>query len=200
MASAGTLLSDLDGQPPASDKDLVQQILADMSVSGTQRSAPPPPPMPAQQPHYQQIPTTISPMTMDSRIPTAHVIGNEHPTPADFAAAMAGMAGARPSEVQLTGAPVGTLPGYSSGVVQTYEPPTKNWYGRLLDELKVPFVVAFLFFVFSLSPVRVLAAQYVPSLVKPTGEFTVLGLSGAALVVGMSFWFLQRVIAPLLSL
>ncbi len=200
MASAGTLLSDLDGQPSTNDKDLVQEILADMSMSGTQRSAPPPPPMPAQQPYYQQMPSTISPMTMDSRIPTAHVIGNEHPTPADFAAAMVGMAGARPSETHLTGAPIGTLPGYSNGNAQSYEPPTKNFYGRVLDELKVPFVVAFLFFVFSLSPVRVLVAHYVPYLVKPTGEFTVVGLSSAALVVGISFWFLQRVISPLLSI
>ncbi len=199
MASAGTLLSDLDGQPSGNDKDLVQQILADMSVSGTQRSAPPPPPMPAQQPQYQQMPTTVSPMTMDSRIPTAHIIGNEHPTPADFAAAMAGMAGARPSETQLMGAPVGTLPGYSQSN-QVYEPPTKNLYGRILDEMKIPFVVAFLFFVFSLSPVRILVAHYIPHLVKPTGEFTVLGLGSASLVVGLSFWFLQRVISPLLSL
>ena len=199
MASAGTLLSDLDGQSSGNDKDLVQQILSDMSVSGTQRSAPPPPPMPAQQPQYQQMPTTISPMTMDSRIPTAHIIGNEHPTPADFAAAMAGMAGARPSETQLMGAPVGTLPGYTS-TTQPYEPPSKNLYGRVLDDLKIPFVVAFLFFVFSLSPVRILVAHYIPHLVKPTGEFTILGLGSASLVVGLSFWFLQRVISPLLSL
>jgi hypothetical protein len=136
---------------------------------------------------------------MDSRIPTAHIIGNEHPTPADFAAAMAGMAGARPSETQLMGAPIGTLPGYSS-TTQAYEPPVKNFYGRVLDDLKIPFVVAFLFFVFSLSPVRILVAHYIPHLVKPTGEFTILGLGSASLVVGLIFWFLQRVISPLLSL
>jgi hypothetical protein len=198
MASAGTLLSDLDGHAPsAGDGDLVQKILADMSAT-TQRGPPPPPPMPAQQPmQYQQMPTTVSPLTMDSRIPTAHVIGNEHPTPADFAAAMAGM---RPHEQSVMGAPVGTMPGYTSTQTSSYEPPAKNLYGRVLDEMKIPFVVAFLFFLFSLPPVRILIAHYVPMLIKPTGDFTILGLGVASLVVALSFWFLQRVIAPLLSL
>ncbi len=200
MASAGTLLSDLDGQSSSgNDGDLVQKILADMSVSSTQRAPPPPPAMPAQQQiQYQQMPTTVSPLTMDSRIPTAHVIGNEHPTPADFAAAMAGMNNIRPHEQSLMGAPVGTMPGYTA--TQTYEPPAKNLYGRVLDELKVPFVVALLFFVFSLPPIRVLVAHYIPMFIKPTGDFTVVGLGIASLVVAVTFWFLQRVIAPLLSL
>lgn len=198
MASAGTLLSDLDGQgAPGNDGDLVQKILQDMSAT-TQRAAPPPPPMPAQQPQYQQMPTTVSPLTMDSRIPTAHVIGNEHPTPADFAAAMAGMNNVRPHEQSLMGAPVGTMPGYTT--TPTYEPPAKNMYGRILDELKVPFVVALLFFVFSLPPIRVLVAHYIPMFIKPTGDFTVVGLGITSLVVAVTFWFLQRVIAPLLSL
>lgn len=200
MASAGTLLSDLDGAPSGNDGDLVQKILADMSATTTQRGPPPPPAMPAQQPQYQQMPTTVSPLTMDSRIPTAHVIGNEHPTPADFAAAMAGMTAAvRPAEQALMGAPVGTMPGYVNNTQVAYEAPSKNFYGRFLDELKVPFVVSLLFFMFSLPPVRMLIGHYVPMLLRPTGEFTVVGLAGASLVVGLSFWFLQRVIAPLLS-
>jgi hypothetical protein len=200
MASAGTLLSDLDGQTASgNDGDLVQKILQDMSVSNTQRGPPPPPAMPAQQQQqYQQMPTTVSPLTMDSRIPTAHVIGNEHPTPADFAAAMAGMNNIRPHEQSMMGAPVGTMPGYTT--TPTYEPPTKNIYGRILDELKVPFVVALLFFVFSLPPIRVLVAHYIPMFIKPTGDFTIVGLGVTSLVVAVSFWFLQRVISPLLSL
>ncbi len=112
MAQAGTLLSDLDGQSSGNDGDLVQKILADMSVP-SQRGPPPPPPMPQQTPpQYNQIPSTTAPMTMDSRIPTTHMIGNEHPTPADFAAAMHGM------NMQQAGhAPIGMMPGaqvYSS--------------------------------------------------------------------------------------
>jgi hypothetical protein len=82
----------------------------------------------------------------------------------------------------------------------TNEPPSKNFYGRVLDETKVPLVVAFLFFVFSLPPIRILLAHYLPRLIKSTGEFTLLGLAAVALMAGLSFWILQRIIAPLLSL
>jgi hypothetical protein len=207
MASAGTLISDLDQQQGGGgDGALVDQILRDLNYpTGGQQQAhpqagrgPPPPPLPQQQPMYQQAPTT-APMTMDSRIPTAHIIGNEHPTPADFTAAMTGMAGARPSEHTLMGAPVGTMPG-AYQQPQVYTPPTKNFYSRVIEEVKVPFVVALLFFVFSLPPIRVLVAHYIPSFIKSTGEFTIIGLGAASAVVGTTFWLLNRVIAPLLSL
>jgi hypothetical protein len=203
MASAGTLLSDLDQKSGGGDGDLVQSILQDLNLPtgmshGQGQVGRVPPPMPEQTPMYQQqMAGTTAPITMDSRVPTAHIIGNEHPTPADFAAAMAGMAGARPSEHTMMGAPVGAMPGaYKQNY---YEPPTKNWYGRILDEVKVPFVVTLLFFVFSLPPIRVLVAHYLPTLIKNTGEFTLVGLGAASAIVGLSFWILQRVIAPLLS-
>ena len=208
MASAGTLLSDLDQKSGGGDGDLVQSILQDLNLpTGSQNQGqgqggrgPPPPPMPQQTPMYQQqMAGTTSPITMDSRVPTAHIIGNEHPTPADFAAAMAGMAGARPSEHTMMGAPVGAMPGAYPQQQHYYEPPAKNWYGRILDEVKVPFVVSLLFFVFSLPPIRVLVAHYLPTLIKNTGEFTLVGLGAASAIVGLSFWILQRVIAPLLS-
>lgn len=190
------LLSELDeqgGGGGAGDGDLVQKILADMSVPN-QRSPPPPPPMPQQTPQtYEQMPHTMAPMTMDSRIPTTHMIGNEHPTPADFAAAMHGMS--------HNAAPVGMMPGAQGMVSASPQQPTsKNIYGRILDEVKLPFTIAALFFVFSLPPIRVLIAHYLPSLIKPTGEMTILGLSGTSLFVGFIFWILHRVIAPLLSL
>ncbi len=198
MAQAGTLLSDLDGQSSGNDGDLVQKILADMSVP-SQRGPPPPPPMPQQTPpQYNQIPSTTAPMTMDSRIPTTHMIGNEHPTPADFAAAMHGM-----NMQQGSHAPVGMMPGaqvYSSQQQPPIAPPSKNIYGRILDEIKTPLLVAILFLTFSLPPVRVLIAHYLPSILKPTGDLTMLGLAGLALVAGAVFWVFQRVIAPLLSL
>jgi hypothetical protein len=39
-----------------------------------------------------------------------------------------------------------------------------------------------------------------PRLIQPTGEFHITGLLLAAAIVGATFWVLQRVIAPLLSL
>jgi hypothetical protein len=189
--SAGTLLSDLDQSSGGGDSDLVQQILQDMNhpTGSSPQARPPPPPLPQQQPVYQQQMAggTTAPITMDSRIPTAHIIGNEHPTPAEFASAIGGA-----PVIQNT---VGMMP----GVAQPYTAPSKNLYGRVLDEVKIPFVVALLFFVFSLPPIRVLCAHYMPSLIKQTGEFTTMGLLGTSAVVGIFFWILQRVIAPLLS-
>ena len=78
--------------------------------------------------------------------------------------------------------------------------PSKNLYGRILEELKVPLVVAILFFVFSLPPIRVLISHYIPSFIKSTGELQTTGLLAVSGVVAATFWLLQRVIAPLLSL
>ena len=200
MASAGTLLSDLDGGSGGNDGDLVQKILADMSVPalhGAQEGGRPvPPPMPASlPPQMAAMAGTQMPMTMDRNIPTSHLIGNDQPTPADFAAAMVGIGGQRQQEYALAGAPMAPVPGT---VAVAY--PSKNWYGRIMDEAKVPFVVGFLFFVFSLPPIRVLFAHYVPRFLRPTGEFTLVGLLFVSGIVGLLFWVMQRVIAPLLSL
>jgi hypothetical protein len=204
MAAAGTLLADLDGQSGGSDGDLVQKILSDMNIptSGGQRVAPPP--LPAQTPMYQQqMPSSTAHINMDSHIPTSHMIGNEHPSPADFAAAMngnqasgmgmSGMSGL-PSMSGMSGMP--TMPGMPANQGQ----PSKNLYGKILDELKIPFVVSILFFLFSLPPIRVLVSHYMPSFIKQTGEFNTLGLLAVSLLVGLTFWLLHRVIAPLLSL
>jgi len=204
MASAGTLLQDLDSSS-GGDGDLVQKILADMNIPTSGGQRPIPPALPAQTPMYQQqMANTNTGMTMDSQIPTSHMIGNDHPTPADFAAAMTGAASVRPTDsasfasMPAAAAPVTVMPPPSNW--QLPSEPTKNFYGRVLDEAKVPLVVAILFFVFSLTPIRILVAHYVPRLIKPTGEFTLLGLVAVAGIVGAFFWILQRVIAPLLSL
>ena len=199
MAAAGTLLADLDGQS-GSDGDLVQKILSDMSIpTNSQRSAPPP--LPAQAPIYQQMPAT-SQVSMDSQIPRSHMIGNEHPSPADFASAMGsshgpmgmqGMQGMQMPGMQMPGMGM-QMPGMGM------QEPSKNLYGRILEELKVPLVVAILFFVFSLPPIRVLISHYIPSFIKSTGELQTTGLLAVSGVVAATFWLLQRVIAPLLSL
>jgi hypothetical protein len=203
MAAAGTLLADLDqGGGGGGDGDLVQKILSDMNIptGSTQRSAPPP--LPAQAPIYQQqMASSTSHMNMDSRIPTSHMIGNEHPSPADFANAMGpsmGSMGGMP--MPMGGMPMTQqmqMPGMA--MPGQYEP-SKNMYSKVLDEMKVPFVVAILFFLFSLPPIRVLLSHYIPSMIKQTGELQTTGLLAVSGVVGLTFWLLQRVIAPLLSL
>jgi hypothetical protein len=206
MAAAGTLLADLDTQG-GGDGDLVQKILHDMNVPTEQRRAAPPP-LPAQTPVYQQqMASSTQPITMDSRIPTSHMIGNEHPTPADFAAAVAPMQGmpSMPMPSMPSMSPMGHMGPMAYGQMgqqmpQVYETPSKNIYSRVLEELKIPLVVAILFFVFSLPPIRVLIAHYIPSFVKQTGEFHTTGLLTVSALTGLTFWLLQRVIAPLLSL
>ena len=200
MAAAGTLLTDLDSAPGGGgDGDLVQRILADMSAPSGGGSRPVPQAMPTYAPQPAGGATSTQGLTMDRTIPTSHMIGNEHPTPADFAAAMSG--------VQAYGGPQGPqgpqapyIPHTPQQPTQAYELPQKNLSGRVLDEIKIPFVVAFLFFVFSMPPIRVLAAHYLPAVVKSTGEFTLTGLLGVSVIVGATFWLLHRVIAPLLSL
>lgn len=197
MAAAGTLLSDLDGSG-GGDGDLVQKILSDMNIHSDSGARPVPPPMPQQQPQqYQQMASSTQNMTMDSRVPTSHMIGNEHPTPADFAAAMVGMASSRPDVASMSGSyeQPAAMPMAMPGVQ-----PSKNIYSYIVNEIKVPFVVALLFFVFSLPPIRILISHYLRSLIKPTGELNLIGLLFVSGVVGSMFWLLQRVIAPLLSL
>jgi hypothetical protein len=195
MAAAGTLLQDLDSTS-GGDNDLVQKILSDMNAPSAPTSRPIPPSMPAQTPMAEQrMASGNSQFTMDSTIPTSHMIGNQHPSPADFAAAVAG---SRPQEPMYT-MPVGVMPGSS-----TIEVPQKkgmSWLsGILLDELKTPLLVAILFFLFSLPPMRIVISHYVPSIIKQTGEYSTTGLGMVSLILGATFWLLQRVVAPLLSL
>jgi hypothetical protein len=137
MAAAGTLLQDLDSSS-GGDSDLVQKILSDMNISSAPSGARPiPPPLPNNQPVSRSA-SGNSHITMDSNIPNSHIIGNEHPSPADFAAAITGVGLPRDTE-----ASVSTMPGTEEPVVRS--PPSKNMYGKILDETKVPLVVAFLF-------------------------------------------------------
>jgi hypothetical protein len=210
MAAAGTLLADLDTQGGGGDGDLVQKILSDMNIpTGGERERErerraAPPPLPAQTPVYQQqqmSANSTQQLSMDSRIPQSHMIGNEHPTPADFASTIGPMQ-SMPSMPGMPHMPhmgqMGQHPGYE--MPSNRDSVSKNMYGRVLEELKVPFVVALLFFVFSLPPIRVLIAHYLPSLIKQTGEFHTTGLVAVSAITGLTFWLLQRVIAPLLSL
>jgi hypothetical protein len=206
MASAGTLLSELDAKGPTStqDNDLVERILMDMNSSGgngnSVQTAPrgmaaPPPPLPANLPPGVQ-PGTSFPQASDPMTAQAHVIGRDHPTPGDFAAAMYGMNN-RPAETQMYAGKQGQGQGDMGD--DEYEEPKKNWYARILQEMKTPLVVALLFFVLSLPAVNLLVAHYVPSLILPTGSLTMVGLGAKALLAGATFWILVRVITPLLK-
>jgi len=193
MAAAGTLLQDLDSTS-GGDNDLVQRILSDMNAPASGGSRPPPPPLPNHQSSHDQGGSGNSHLTMDNTVPTSHMIGNQHPSPADFAAAVAG---SRSPDMAFNAMPVGQMP----GSVVTSPPQNKGWLSSLVfEEIKIPLMASLLFFVFSLPPIRILISHYIPSIVKQTGEYSLLGLAIVSLILGASFWVLQRIVAPLLSL
>lgn len=210
MATSGTLLSDLDSgqaQGAANDGDLVRKIFADMNVPGGGN--------PIVNGVGQMIsapnPNTIAPMAMDPTPATSHIIGKDHPTPADFAAAMHGVPRMNegnipppmPGQMAQQLMPPGAWNPYLNQ--QPQQPVVdmgskKNMYARIADEVKIPILVTILVFVFSLPFLNVLFSHYIPSLLKPTGDLTTVGLLVKSVLAGASFWVLQRVIAPLLSL
>jgi hypothetical protein len=215
MSSSGTLLSELDSnQGAGNDGDLVKKIFADMNMASGSN--------PIMNNVGQMItspnPNSIAPMSMDSAPVTSHIIGKDHPTPADFAAAMHGAGGSRMNEGNVPPPMPGNMaanlmpPGAWNPYMQQQPPQQqmmpmpldtgskKNMYARIADEVKIPILVTILVFVFSLPFLNVLFSHYIPSFVKPTGDLTTVGLLVKSLVAGTSFWILQRVIAPLLSL
>jgi hypothetical protein len=194
-----TLLSELDSAPAQSDGDFVQNILNEMN-GGAGPSNPSIQPPPAVGGFNQGVlnapnPNTIAPHQMDNVPATAHMIGNSQPSAGDFARMM-------------NSGPVAAQQGDQMGAA--YQPqqrmaapapaPKRSWLARSMDEFRVAFFVAILVFVFSLPVVNFLFAHYIPSLVKSTGELTLVGLLVKSFAAGGAFWILQRVIVPLLSL
>jgi hypothetical protein len=196
MASSGTLLSDLGGS--GGDEDLVKRIFADMNGGGGGGN----------QMIRSPNPNSTAPMAMDSAPQTSHVIGKDHPTPGDFAAAM--HQASRVQQNYPMPPPQGTggqehgqwgAPYQQPQVPQpVMEAPKKNMYAKVAEEAKIPVFVSLLVFVFSLPFLNILFQHYIPSLVKPTGDLTTLGLLAKSVMAGATFWVLQRIVAPLISL
>lgn len=177
-----TLISELDSAPALGDGDFVQNILSEMNGGS--------PPRQAGTINAPSSNTAMAPRIMDNGPATAHIIGNSHPTPGDFA----NMVQASNSE------------GGSAAAFHTPAPPPprpapakKSWSSRILDEFKLPLFVIVIVFVFSLPVVNFLFAHYVPSMVLATGQLTTIGLLVKSVAAGVTFWVLQRVIVPLLS-
>jgi hypothetical protein len=204
MANAGTLLSDLDGKAPLSgDGDLVKMIYQDMNSNQDMRPGTPSAmapggvqgpmmPMPPPQQSTQQY-------QMDSGPPTAHIIGGQHPTSADFAQmlqssspgfAAAGAWDNRPNsqgQAQLA-AQIASLQA-SQG---------KAWSAYLGDEMKTPILIAILVFIVNLPFLSVLVAHYAPWMLKSSGDMNIYGQLSRALLVGALFWGSNRILLPLL--
>ena len=214
MANAGTLLSDLDGKAPlAGDGDLVKMIYQDMNSGQDMRPgmglpsgmAPggvqgPMMPMPPPQQSTQQY-------QMDPGPATAHIIGGQHPTSADFAQMLQsstpgfaaggnwaptqsyGQSSSSPSQQAQLAAQIANMQA-SQG---------KAWSGMLSGELKTPILIAILVFIVNLPFLSVLVAHYAPWMLKTSGDMNLYGQLSKSLLVGLMFWGANRIILPLLG-
>ena len=197
MSAGGTLLSELDQKGSPGDDDLVRQIFKDLNNPAPSFSG-------GNEVINAPNPNTVAPHTMDSGPATSHVIGRDHPTPADFAAAMHGVQRA-PVPENGPPPPSGNYNMASPWMQgQPQAPPMamptgKNIYSRVADEIKTPILVTLLVFIFSLPIINVLFSHYIPSLIKPTGDLTTIGTLVKSALAGSTFWVLQRVVAPLLA-
>lgn len=198
MNASGTLISDLDAAPQLDgDGDLIKKIMADVNGESNVMLSPAAPAQalpPPQSVISAPNPNTTLQHTMDAVPPTAHMIGHQHPTTADFQAAV------HPRNISSGD---GAIYGSWQPQVQAMpapRPPKKSWWSSLLEEMKIPILVSLLVFVFSLPVIHIIIGSYIPSFVRSTGELTTLGLLLKSVAAGLTFWILQRVIVPLLSL
>jgi hypothetical protein len=198
MASAGTLLSDLDSKPPVfsnKDDDLVNKILADMNIPSQSN-----PIMNSQPPSgngrviNSPNPNSTYPVAIDPGTATAHMIGKDYPTPADFAHLMhspqfshGGSQFANVSQPAIQQQP--TLIETAKG----------NMYSDIITQIKQPLLVAIIVFIVSLPIINVLIGHYLPTLLRIGGDLTTAGLAVKALVGGFLFWFIQKVLVPLMA-
>jgi len=209
MANAGTLLSDLDGRAPLSgDGDLVKMIYQDMNSGQDTRPglpsgmAPggvqgPMMPMPPPQQSTQQY-------QMDPGPPTAHIIGGQHPTSADFAQMLqsstpgfaAGGNWASANEHNSESSQQAQL---AAQIANIQASQGKAWSGFLGNELKTPILIAILVFLVNLPFLSVLVAHYAPWMLKTSGDMNMYGQLSKALLVGALFWGSNRIILPLLG-
>lgn len=208
MATAGTLISDLDSQTSGTDGDIVQKILADMGTpSGgagggggnfMQPQAMPPAPSARIGPIINSPnPNTVSPLAMDSAPATAHIIGGSHPSPADFANMMHGNPYATSMNQQLLN---------QQQFLQQFQQQNtggSSWFSvplsSIFRSMKTPILVAIIFFVFSLPIVNTMVGMYLPRLLRVGGDLTSIGLLVKSLSAGLFFWVVQRVLVPLVA-
>ncbi len=203
MATAGTLFSDLDSKSPVlngHDDDLVNKILAEMNGPGASNPVMNSgggnalPPAPSGRVINSPNPNSTYPMAIDPATATAHMIGKDYPTAADFASLMgAGGSGYGGSSY----APVAPLQQVQQPVlIQTVK---GNLYSDMIGQIKQPLIVAIIFFIVSLPVINVLIGHYLPALLRAGGDLTTAGLGVKALFAGFLFWFIQKVLVPLMA-
>jgi hypothetical protein len=203
MANAGTLLSDLDGKAPLSgDGDLVKMIYQDMNSGQDMRpgTAPMAPggvqggmmPMAPPQQSTQQY-------QMDPGPHTAHIIGGQHPTSADFAQMLQSSAPGFATGGNWANSPGPQQAQLAAQIAAMQTSQGKAWGTYFSEELKTPLLIAILVFIVNLQFLSILVAHYAPWMLKSSGDMNIYGQLSKALLVGGLFWTANRIILPLLG-
>jgi hypothetical protein len=201
MANAGTLLADLDGKEPvAGDSDLVNMIYQDMNAQESRGGGMPPGGLqnPGMMPQLPP-PQPTSRIAMDPGPPTSHIIGGQHPTPADFAQML--QSNTPGFSAGGNWAPAGPSPQaqLAAQINAMQQSQGKAWSAGLAGELKTPILIAILVFVVNLPFLSVLVAHYAPWMLKPSGDMNLYGQLARAAIVGLLFWGANRIVLPLLG-
>ena len=199
MATAGTLLSDLDTKSPVlngNDDDLVNKILAEMNgpSPGNPVMNNALPPAPSGRVINSPNPNTTYPVAIDPATATAHMIGKDYPTAADFVNLM-GSHGGHGGSAYASVAPQ-QMQQPQPVLVQTVK---GNLYSDLIGQVKQPLIVAIIVFIVSLPALNVLMGHYLPNLLRAGGDLTTAGLGVKSLFAGFLFWFIQKVLVPLMA-
>lgn len=195
MASAGTLLSDLDSKTPVNDEDLVNKILADMNMPSSSNPVMNqniPPPSGNGRVIHSPNPNTTYPVAIDPGTATAHMIGKDYPTASDFANLM------HAPSMSHGGSAFASLPPQAPPTPTLLETTKGNMYSDIISQVKQPLLVAIIVFIVGLPIMNVLIAHYLPSLLRVGGDLTTAGMAVKALVGGFLFWFIQKVLVPLM--
>ena len=139
-------------------------------------------------------PNTTYPTAIDPGTATAHMIGKEYPTAADFANLM------HTSPMSHGGSQFASIPQYAAAPPQpTLIDTTKgNLYSDIITQVKQPLLVAIIIFLVSLPIINVLVGHYFPSLLRIGGDLTTAGMALKACIGGFLFWFIQKILVPLM--
>lgn len=197
MATAGTLISDLDGKTPVltQDDDLVNKILADIN-----QPSPSNPTMMTQPPASMgrvinsPNPNTTYPVAIDPGTATAHMIGKDFPTASDFANLMHAPSYSHGGSAFAQVAPQAQM--QQPTIISSAK---GNMYSDILSQIRQPLFVAIVIFIIGLPMVNVLIGHYLPSLLRVGGDLTTAGMLVKALLGGFLFWFIQKIVVPLMA-
>jgi len=140
---------------------------------------------------------------MDSGPPTAHIIGGQHPTSADFAqmlqSSTPGFSAGGNWAHTSSGTGASQQAQLAAQIASMQANQGRAWGNFLGDEMKTPILIAILVFFINLPFLSVLVAHYAPWMLKTSGDMNLYGQLSKALLVGLMFWGANRIILPLLG-